>query len=172
VIYNPIGLTDGRFERPMTPVDEIYQQTLKTDYQSTRASLSRYVAHNPKAWNDDFELYTRIRYSWTLSSEWPRLAMVQALISQMLYNDPVVYDWAQIQVPTLAFGGAEDLLLGPASAFQERMQFLAKSIPNGNGRVHLIPGLGHVPHLEAPEKVLPPLIAFLNGNLPTGSQNR
>jgi len=172
VIYNPIGLTDGRFERPMTPVDEIYQQTLKTDYQSTRASLSRYVAHNPKAWNDDFELYTRIRYSWTLSSEWPRLAMVQALISQMLYNDPVVYDWAQIQVPTLAFGGAEDLLLGPASAFQERMQFLAKSIPNGNGRVHLIPGLGHVPHLEAPEKVLPPLIAFLNGNLPAGSQNR
>ena len=52
------------------------------------------------------------------------------------------------------------------------MQFLAKSIPNGNGRVHLIAGLGHVPHLEAPEKVVPPLVAFLKGNLPTGSQNR
>jgi pimeloyl-ACP methyl ester carboxylesterase len=161
VIYNPIGLTDGRFARPQTPIDEAYQQNLKTSYQSTRASLGRYVAHNPKAWNDEFETYTRIRYSWTLSSEWPRLAMVQALIGQMLYNDPVVYDWAHIQVPTLAFGGAEDLLLGPASAFQERMQFLAKSVPNGNGRVHLIPGLGHVPHLEAPEKVLPPLVAFL-----------
>ena len=24
VIYNPIGLTDGRFERPMTPIDEAY----------------------------------------------------------------------------------------------------------------------------------------------------
>ena len=172
VIYNPIGLTDGRFARPMTPIDEAFSQALKTDYQSTRASLSRYVAHNPKAWNDEFELYTRIRYSWTLSSEWPRLAMVQALISQMLYNDPVVYDWAHIQVPTLAFGGAEDLLLGPASAFQERMQFLAKSIPNGNGRVHLIPGLGHVPHLEAPEKVLPPLVAFLQGSLAPVSRNR
>ena len=172
VIYNPIGLTDGRFERPMTPIDEAFQQNLKTDYQSTRASLSRYVAHNPTAWNDEFELYTRIRYSWTLSAEWPRLAMVQALISQMLYSDPVVYDWPHIQVPTLAFGGAEDLLLGPAAAFQERMHVLAKTIPNGNGRVHLIPGLGHVPHLEAPEKVLPPLVAFLNGKLPTGSQNR
>ena len=172
VIYNPIGLTDGRFARPMTPIDEAFSQALKTDYQSTRASLSRYVAHNPKAWNDEFELYTRIRYSWTLSSEWPRLAMVQALISQMLYNDPVVYDWAHIQVPTLAFGGAEDLLLGPASAFQERMHFLAKSIPNGNGHVHLIAGLGHVPHLEAPEKVLPPLVAFLQGNLASVSRNR
>ena len=140
MIYNPIGLTDGRFERPMTPIDEAYEQTLKTDYQSTRAGLSRYVAHNPDAWNQEFETYTRIRYSWTLSADWPRLAMVQALIGQMLYADPVVYDWAHIQVPTLAFGGAEDMLLGPAKNFQERMEFLAKSVPNGNGRLLLHPG--------------------------------
>jgi pimeloyl-ACP methyl ester carboxylesterase len=161
VIYNPIGLTDGRFDRPMQPVDESYQQTLKTDYQSVRNSLSRYVAHNPKAWNAEFESYTRIRYSWTLSADWPRLAMVQALIGQMLYADPVVYDWEHIQVPTLAFGGAEDMLFGPPARFQERMKVLADTIPNGKGKVHLIPGLGHVPHLEAPEKVLPPLVAFL-----------
>jgi len=111
--------------------------------QSTRTSLSRYVAHNPKAWNHDFETYTRIRYSWTLGAEWPRLAMAQSLITQMLYNDPVIYDWAYIQ---------------------ERMQFLAKRIPNGNGRVLLVPGLGHVPHLEAPEKVVPPLVSFLKEN--------
>ena len=165
VIYNPIGLTDGRFERPMPFIDDSYQQTLKSDYQSTRAGLARYVAHNPKAWNTEFETYTRIRYSWTLSSDWPRLAMVQALIGQMLYADPVVYDWAHIQVPTLAFGGAEDMLLGPASRFQEQMQLLAKTIPNGNGRVLLLPGLGHVPHLEAPDKVLPPLVAFLKEGL-------
>jgi pimeloyl-ACP methyl ester carboxylesterase len=161
VLYNPIGLTDGRFERPMPPIDESYKQNLKTDYQSVRSGLSRYVAHNPKAWNQEFETYTRIRYSWTLSSDWPRLAMVQALIGQMLYADPVVYDWAHIQVPTLAFGGADDMLLGTAAAFQERMAYVAKTIPNGNGRLLLLPGLGHVAHLEAPEKVLPPLVAFL-----------
>ena len=87
--------------------------------------------------------------------------MVQALISQMLYADPVVYDWAHIQVATLAFGGAEDALLGPAAGFQERMHTLARTIPNGNGRVLLLPGLGHVPHLEAPAATLPPLVAFL-----------
>lgn len=161
VIYNPIGLTDGRFTRPMPEIEATYQNTLKSDYQGTRASLARYVAHNPKAWNNEFETYTRIRYSWTMSTDWPRLAMVQSLISQMLYFDTVVYDWAHIQVPTLAFGGAEDLLLGPASAFQERMNHIAKTVPNGNGRVLMIPGLGHVPHLEAPEKVVPPLVAFL-----------
>ena len=91
--------------------------------------------------------------------------MVQALIGQMLYADPVVYDWAHIQVPTLAFGGAEDMLLGPASRFQERMQVLANTVPNGNGRVLLLPGLGHVPHIEAPDKTLPPLIAYLKEGL-------
>ncbi|MDA1095550.1 MAG: alpha/beta hydrolase [Acidobacteria bacterium] len=170
VVYNPIGLADGRFGQPMTPIDEAYEGTLQTDYQSTRRGLSRYVAHDPDAWNEDFELYTRIRYSWTLSADWPRLAMVQSLIGQMLYGDPVVYDWAHIQVPTLAFGGAEDLLLGPAETFQERMKFLADSVPNGNGSILLLPGLGHVPHLEEPETVVPPLVAYLLEGVTGGSR--
>ena len=161
VVYNPIGLSDSRFNRPMTSVDEVYARIIQTDYQSTRRSLSRYVGHDPDAWNEEFELYTRIRYSWTLSSDWPRLAMVQALISQMLYFDPVVYDWAHVHVPTLAFGGAEDLLLGPAETFQERMQVLADTVPNGNGHILLLPGLGHVPHLEEADTVVRPLVAFL-----------
>ena len=65
-------------------------RVLQTDYERTRRSLSRYVGHAPSAWNDKFELYTRIRSSWPLSSNFPRLAMVQAIIFQMLYQDPVV----------------------------------------------------------------------------------
>ena len=45
------------------------------------------------------------------------------------------------------------------------MKFVADTIPNGNGRLHLIPGLGHVPHFEAPEKTYPPLIKFLKEGL-------
>ena len=63
------------------------------------------------------------------------------------------------------FSGADDMLLGTAAAFQERMAYIAKTIPNGNGKLLLLPGLGHVPHLEAPEKVLPPLVEFLKAGL-------
>ena len=120
-----------------------------------------YVAHNPGAWNAQFEAFARIRYSWTLSADWPRLAMVQTLLTQTIYLDPVVDDWTHIKAPTLVFGGAEDSLPGSSTIFKERMKFVSETIPNGNARLQLIPGIGHVPHMEAPEKTYPPLLAFL-----------
>ena len=64
-----------------------------------------------------------------------------------------------------AIRDALDALLGPAVRFQEQMQKLATTIPNGNGSVMLLPGLGHVPHVEAPERTIPPLVAFLKEGL-------
>jgi pimeloyl-ACP methyl ester carboxylesterase len=161
VLYNPIGLVDARFDRPLESADDAYKRNLAFTYETVKAALMRYVAHNPAAWTPQFEAYARIRYAWTLSSDWPRLAMVQTLLAQVIYLDPVVNDWAHIKAPTLVFGGAEDILPGSAALFRERMKFLADAIPNGNGRLHLIPGVGHVPHMETPEKTYPPLIAFL-----------
>lgn len=161
VIYNPIGLSDGRFGRPADNVDEQYKRALGGTYASVKAGLMRYVAHRPAAWNDEFERYARIRYAWTLGAEWPRLAMVQTVIFQVIANDPVVYDWPRIKAPTLVFGGADDMLPGTAAEFQTRMKYMADTIPGGKARLLLLPGLGHVPHLEAPDRVYPPLVAFL-----------
>jgi pimeloyl-ACP methyl ester carboxylesterase len=161
VIYNPIGLIDTRHGRAPGNVDAQYKNALGATYQSVKAGLMRYVAHNPSAWNDEFEKYARIRYAWTLGADWPRLAMVQTLTGSLIAGDPVVYDWAQIKAPTLAFGGAEDVLPGTAKLFQDRMKVLADTIPNGNGKLHLIPGLGHVPHLEDAAKTIQPMVAFL-----------
>jgi len=165
VLYNPIGLVDGRYDRPWDSTDEAYKRTLASTYPSIRTSIMRYVSHNPAAWTPEFETYTRIRYAWTLSADWPRLAMVQTLINQVQYLDPVVDDWAHIKAPTLVFGGAEDSLPGSAAVFKERMKFVADTIPNGRARLQLLPGLGHVPHMEAPAQTLPPLVAFLNEGL-------
>jgi len=161
VLYNPIGLVDQRYTRPWESTDEAYNRTLASTYATVRAAIMRYVAHNESAWTPEFERYTRIRYAWTLSADWPRLAMVQALINQVQYADPVVDDWAHIKAPTLVFGGAEDSLPGSPALFRERMKFVTDTIPDGNARLLLLPGLGHVPHMEAPDKTYPPLVAFL-----------
>jgi len=161
LIYNPIGLSDTRHGRNPGNVDESYKGALGATYASVKAGLARYVAHNPAAWNAEFEKYARIRYAWTLGADWPRLAMVQTLTGALIAGDPVVYDWAHIQAPTLAFGGAEDVLPGTAKLFQDRMKVLADTVPNGKGKLHLIAGLGHVPHLEDAAKTIPPMVAFL-----------
>lgn len=165
VLFNPIGLTDTRFDKPVGDPEEAYKRTLASTYQTIRASLMRYVAHKPSAWNSQFESYVRIRYAWTLSADWPRLARVQSLISNLIYLDPVVYDWAHIQAPTLVYGGAEDMLAGTPAAFQEGMKRIAATIPNGKARLELLPGLGHVPFIENPERSLPPLVQFLKEGL-------
>jgi pimeloyl-ACP methyl ester carboxylesterase len=165
VLLNPIGLTDTRFASPAGDPEEAYQRNLASTYQTIRASLMRYVAHNPSAWNSQFESYARIRYAWTLGADWPRLARVQALINNLIYLDPVVYDWAHIKAPTLVYGGAEDMLAGTPAAFQEGMKRIAATIPSGKARLELLPGLGHVPFIESPERTLPPLVAFLKEGL-------
>ena len=165
VLFNPIGLTDTRFNNPVGDPDEAYKRTLASTYQTIRASLMRYVAHKPSAWNSQFESYVRIRYAWTLSADWPRLARVQSLMNNLISLDPVVYDWSHIQAPTLVYGGAEDMLAGTPAAFQEGMKRIAATIPNGKARLELLPGLGHVPFMEAPERALPPLVAFLKEGL-------
>ncbi len=112
-------------------------------------------------WNAEFESYARMRYAWTPSADWPRLARVLTLISNLIYLDPVVYDWPHIQAPTLAFGGAEDMLAGTPAQFQEGMKRIVAAIPNRKARLELLPGLGHVSLMVSPERTLPPLVAFL-----------
>ncbi len=163
VIYNPIGITDPRFDRPSANIDEAYKRTLESStYQQYLASFKRYFAHDPSAWKPEYEPYARIRYARTLGGDWPRYAMVITLIQQITYLDPVVYDWAHIKSPTFVFGGRED---GPN--FAERMKHIADTIPNGKGRLYLLPNVGHVPHFEAPDKFYPPLLAFLKEGLTT-----
>jgi hypothetical protein len=41
------------------------------------------------------------------------------------------------------------------------MKYLAATIPNGNAKLMLLPGLGHVPFLEDAGKSVPPLVAYL-----------
>ena len=157
VIYDPIGLTDIRYERPWRTADEAYKAALaQTDdqrWQGFYANIRRYFP-SPGAWKPEYEKYVRILYAPTLSGDWPRLAMVRSIYQQMLYLDPVVYDWAKIKVKTLVIGGEKD-----GADFPRLAKHVADTIPDGE--LVILPNLGHVPHLEAPDVFYPPLLKFL-----------
>jgi pimeloyl-ACP methyl ester carboxylesterase len=151
VLYNQIGLTDARLQRPPASVDEVYKQLLNQSYDTVYRGIARYFVNGvpPQA-----EKYIVRQYGWTLSGNWPQAAMVRALAQQMVYEDPVVYDWAHIKARTLEIGGDKD---GPN--FPELARHVAETIPNC--RLVLLPNVGHVPHFEAPDVFHRELVKFL-----------
>lgn len=155
VLYNQIGLTDARLTRPPASVDATYKALLTPSYDAVYNGLARYFPHGMKP---EHERYVKIQYGWSLSGNWPTAAMIRALAQQMVYEDPVVYDWPAIKVPTLELGGDKD---GPD--FADRAAFIAKTIPNC--QLVLLPGIGHVPHFEAPDQFHAALLPFLTAGL-------
>src|SRR6185503_3178534 len=155
VIYNPIRLTDPRWERPWRTADEAYKATMAQSHdqawQGFFANIRRYF---PDAWKPEYDRYARILYAPTLSGDWPRLAMVRSIYQQITYLDPVYYDWAHIKAKTLVIGGELDSENFPAQA-----KHIADTVPGGS--LVLLPGLGHVPHIQAPEIFNRELLKFL-----------
>jgi pimeloyl-ACP methyl ester carboxylesterase len=80
--------------------------------------------------------------------------MVRSIYQQITYLDPVVDDWAHIKVKTLVLGGDKDGENFPALA-----KHIADTIPGGE--LVLLPGLGHVPHIQAPDVFYKALLKFL-----------
>ncbi len=74
----------------------------------------------------------------------------------------MVYDWPKIKVKALILGGAED-----TPDFPERAKHIADSIPGAE--LVLLPGLGHVPHIQAPEVFNAALLKFLKEDARTPS---
>ena len=153
VLYDPIGLTDARFERPYRSTDEVYKATLAFSYQQAYATIKRYFP-TPESWKPEYEKLVRLMYAWTLTGDWPRMAMVRTLLQQMVYTDPVVYDWPHIKAKALVIGGEKD---GPD--FPALAKHIADTIPGA--QLYLVPNAGHVLHFETPAIFNRELLKFL-----------
>jgi pimeloyl-ACP methyl ester carboxylesterase len=151
-MINQIGLTDTRAGRPARETTEVYKAALARNYAEIVRGMRAYYV----TWKPDYMKYVKIHYGWTLSGDWPHMAMVRALQQQAIANDPVVYDWPHIKARTLVIGGEKDGPNYPA---------LAKRVADTvqNGQVYIIPGVGHNPQFEAPDKLFPVLLKFLGG---------
>ena len=156
VLYDPIGLTDARFERPYRSTDEVYKGMLAFSYQQAYATIKRYFP-TPESWKPEYEKLVRLMYAWTLTGDWPRMAMVRTLLQQMVYADPVVDDWAHIKAKALVIGGEKD---GPD--FPKLAKHVADTIPGA--QLYLVPNAGHVLHFETPDVFNRELLKFLKAN--------
>jgi pimeloyl-ACP methyl ester carboxylesterase len=151
-MINQIGLTDARAGRPARDIMDVYKGALGRDYAEIVRGMRAYYVN----WKPEYMKYVKIHYGWIMSGDWPRMAMVRALQQQAIANDPVVYDWPNIKARTLVIGGEKD---GPNYPGQARR--VADTVQNG--QLYIIPGVGHNPQFESPDKLYPPLLKFLKG---------
>jgi pimeloyl-ACP methyl ester carboxylesterase len=156
VMVNQIGLTDLRRDRPWRDPESAYHTVLETGYQDVLDGHRRYY---PAGWRDAYLPWVRIQYGLTLSGDWPRMARVRAAQMQILYDDPVVYEWQHVATKALVIGGADDRL---TDNFPARARHVAESLQNAELLIY--PGIGHAPGFEIPERFHADLVRFLRSD--------
>jgi len=152
VTVNQIGLTDRRGGRGFQPLTG--DEYANPDMDAVYASLLTWAEGNYVKWRPEYLEHMRIRYGYQLSGDWPQMYSVYRLTGHMRTMDTVVNDWQHIETPTLILGGQEDY-----PTYAEEARHAASNFPNG--KVILIPNIGHNPHEEAPEIFNAELIRFL-----------
>jgi pimeloyl-ACP methyl ester carboxylesterase len=169
VLENPIGLEDWKTVVPYQSVDDWYQSELKQDYDKMKAYQLEYYYGNQ--WKPEYEKWIAIPAGWTLNKDYPIVAKASALTYDMIFTQPVAYEFGNLTMPTMLIIGQRDrTALGKAKASKEVQATLGNYPQLGEATQKKIPNavlielddVGHMPHIEAYELFMVPLIDFLN----------
>lgn len=169
VLENPIGLEDWKLWVPYQSVDNWYTGELKQDYES----LKNYqiISYYHSTWKYTYNKWLNIPAGWTMNKDiYPTIAKSAALTYDMIFTQPVCYEFQNLKMPVLLIiGQADRTALGKAKAPVEVQGKLgnypvlghqtAKKIPNA--KLVEIAGVGHLPHIEEYELFIKPLKEFL-----------
>ena len=169
VLVNPIGLEDWRAEGvPWRNVDAWYANELKTDFDSIRKyQQTVYYGGN---WKPEYERWVTMLAGMYAGPGKERVAWNQALTSDMLLNQPVLYEFPRIRVPaTLLIGQRDRTAIGKDQAPPDIAQQLGDYPQLGKRAARLLRAelvefddLGHSPQVESPERFNESLLRALD----------
>jgi pimeloyl-ACP methyl ester carboxylesterase len=168
ILEDPIGLEDWKLKVPYQSADEQYKHELAQNY----ASLKKYEldGYFHGVWRPAYDTMLNILAGWTLSPEYDRIAFNNALTSDMIFTQPVCYEFGGIRAPTLLIVGELDRTaigknLVPDSVRQTMGNYpvLGKQTQAKiqNCKLVILPGVGHVPHMEAFDAFAKAVMEFL-----------
>ena len=167
VLENPIGLEDYRQAVPFQTVDEAYQKELK----NSGTAIQNYFKTYFPAWKPEYEEWVRVPSAQISSPDFPQVAFASALTYDMIFQQPVCYEFDKIKVPALVVIGQEDRTVVGKALIKDKQQLAqmgqypalgkrtAQAIPGA--KLIELPGVGHIPHLQVPDKFNEVLLTFL-----------
>jgi pimeloyl-ACP methyl ester carboxylesterase len=169
VLAAPIGLEDYRVYVPPIPLEQVMEIEDKVTAESFREQLLKgySLALQPEALDPYVEARTRVKGS----AEYPRWLRAFANSFLMIWREPVVHEIPLLEQPVLFIMGENDHL-APGRNFapetvRDKMgqnaqlaQDLAAKMKNGH--VEVFDGIGHLVHLEAPERFNDTVLRFFS----------
>ena len=169
ILENPIGLEDWKTVVPYQSVDDWYQSELKQDYDKMKAYQLEFYYGNQ--WKPEYEKWIAVPAGWTLNKDYPVVAKASALTYDMIFTQPVVYEFANLKMPTLIIIGQRDqTALGKAKAPKDVQATLGNYPQLGkttnakipNSKLVELDNVGHMPHIEAYPRFIAPVLEFLS----------
>jgi pimeloyl-ACP methyl ester carboxylesterase len=170
LLINPIGLEDWQRVAPYRTVEENFAQELRATPESIREYQR--VNYFGGVWKPEYDALTEILAGWTRHPEYRRVAWNAALTSDMIFTQPVLYEFDRLKSPTLLLIGQRDrTAIGKDRVTKEvaaRMgdyrslgKAAARRIPGA--RLVEIPNAGHLPQVDSFQKYIQVLVDFMRG---------
>jgi pimeloyl-ACP methyl ester carboxylesterase len=168
VLVNPIGLEDWKVSVPYVSIDKQYSKELRQTYESLKKYQIENYYHG--TWKPEYEKWLNLLAGWTLNKDYPVIAWNAALTSDMIFTQPICYEFKQIQAPTLLIiGQADKTAIGKDNAPADVKETLGNYPLLGkltqqqirNAKLVELAGVGHLPHIEAFERFMGALLDFL-----------
>ena len=158
IVVNPIGLEDWKAKGvPLVTIDQLYERERKTTFDSIkRYQQSTYYAGT---WKPAYDRWVEMLASMYAGDGGKLVAWNQALTSDMILSQPVVYEFDRIAVPTaLMIGQKDTTAIGKDRAPPELASTLGNYPELGRlaqqrikGSILLsFPELGHSPQVQDP----------------------
>jgi pimeloyl-ACP methyl ester carboxylesterase len=168
ILENPIGLEDYKTFASYQTIDQAYQSELKNTAESYKNYQLKFYYDNK--WKAEYQPWLDLIAGWTLHPDYPKVAWDAALTSDMIYNQPVCYEFKNIKVPTLLIIGTRDrTAIGKDRAPKELQSKMGQYQELGKKTQQQIPGsklveienVGHLPHIEVYDKFWNALYDFI-----------
>lgn len=169
-MVNPIGLEDWKAKGvPWRSVDEWYQRELKT----TAAGIKNYEqkTYYGGRWKPEYDRWVTMLAGLNAGPGKEIVAWNSALQYDMIFTQPVYYEFKDLKMPTtLLIGTSDTTAIGSDIASPEVKAKIGNYNELGKQVAELIPhatliefdGMGHAPQMEEPEKFNQTLIEDLN----------
>jgi len=158
VLVNPIGLEDWKAKGvPSLTFDQWYARDLKTNAESIRKyQQATYYAGQ---WRPEFDRWVNMQAGMYNGKGREEVARASALTYEMVFNQPVFYDFEKLKMPTLVMIGQKDNTAIAKDLAPEELRKTLGNYPElGNAVARRIPhatlvefaDLGHAPQIQDP----------------------